>query len=502
MDDQQGSSGTLLYVYDAVGTKLEKTFTDGGINPTTVVTQYAAGYVYQKYGTDPNDLQFFPHPEGYVEPTSASSGGNEKSIGKFNAGTGQTTQTGFRYVYQYRDHLGNVRLSYVDSDGNGSINPSGEIIEESHYYPFGLKQNGYNNNISSDANLVAQKWKYNGVELNEDLSLNLYEMEMRSYDPAIGRFLGIDPVTHHSQGTSVAFDNNPIFWADPSGADAAAPNSTVAANKGLPKEIQMAQNFGMGEHITHGAQLGNNSVPRDGGAAINTELSNAMHYPRVFSEMRANHNPDDYLISNGSNDNGDWEPLTKRVLVDYVSQYCTGCSKEALNSMAGQLFEQAFSDFALLNNLFLGYRPSPDKSESTIPDGYSDVTSYTNVGPVIYSGHNFIEVKTKNVTPDAQIRGFINELAIMGKVSGLPSNIPVSITFVTLADNYVTKGVYNYANKTLGKNGYGVFKTSKVDHWQPRYRMSQGSMEIDFGRRTILNFGRPLYNSNSIKVRL
>jgi hypothetical protein len=44
-------------------------------------------------------------------------------------------------------------------------------------------------------------------------------MEFRTYDPAIGRFNGIDPVTHHSQGTSVAFDNNPIYWADPSGAN-------------------------------------------------------------------------------------------------------------------------------------------------------------------------------------------------------------------------------------------------------------------------------------------
>ena len=44
-------------------------------------------------------------------------------------------------------------------------------------------------------------------------------MDLRSYDPAIARFNGIDPVTHFSQGTSVAFDNNPVFWADPSGAD-------------------------------------------------------------------------------------------------------------------------------------------------------------------------------------------------------------------------------------------------------------------------------------------
>jgi RHS repeat-associated protein len=127
----------------------------------------------------------------------------------------------YRYVFQYKDHLGNVRLSYSDGNLDGAIDPTSEIIEESNYYPFGLKQKGYNNVITG-GNATAQAFKYNGVELNESLGLNLYEMDLRLYDPAIGRFNGIDPVTHHSMGTSVAFDNNPIFWADPSGADAEA----------------------------------------------------------------------------------------------------------------------------------------------------------------------------------------------------------------------------------------------------------------------------------------
>jgi RHS repeat-associated protein len=125
----------------------------------------------------------------------------------------------FDYVYQYKDHLGNVRLSYADSNNDGSITASTEIIEESNYYPYGLKHKGYNDVISSNGNSTAQKFKYNGIELEESLGLNLYEMDVRMYDPSIARFNGIDPVTHHSQGTSVAFDNNPVYWADPSGAN-------------------------------------------------------------------------------------------------------------------------------------------------------------------------------------------------------------------------------------------------------------------------------------------
>lgn len=46
------------------------------------------------------------------------------------------------------------------------------------------------------------------------------EMDFRQYDPAIARFTSIDPVVHYDFSTYTAFDNNPIFWADPSGADA------------------------------------------------------------------------------------------------------------------------------------------------------------------------------------------------------------------------------------------------------------------------------------------
>jgi RHS repeat-associated protein len=120
------------------------------------------------------------------------------------------------------DHLGNVRLSYTDNNNDGVIQTDGinsEIVEESNYYPFGLKHKGYNNVTNSLGNSTAQKFGYNGIELNESLGLNLMEMDLRQYDPAIARWTSIDPVVHHSMSTYTAFDNNPVFWADPSGAD-------------------------------------------------------------------------------------------------------------------------------------------------------------------------------------------------------------------------------------------------------------------------------------------
>ncbi len=179
----------ILYVYDAIGSKLQKT-----VGSTT--TDYAGNYVYEN-----GNLQFFNTAEGYASPINAAN-----------------YSVGYNYVYQYKDHLGNIRLSYSDSDNNGSISQS-EIIEENNYYPFGLQHKGYNSNVSPNGNSTAQKFKYNGKELNESLGLNLYEMDLRQYDPAIARWTGIDPITHHSMSTYTAFDNNPIYWADPSGGD-------------------------------------------------------------------------------------------------------------------------------------------------------------------------------------------------------------------------------------------------------------------------------------------
>ncbi|MDC9722557.1 MAG: hypothetical protein PSN34_07265, partial [Urechidicola sp.] len=86
--------------------------------------------------------------------------------------------------------------------------------------PFGMKHVGYNSVIASTN--PALRNKYNGKEFEESIGLNLYEMDMRSYDPAIARWTSIDPVTHHSMSTYTAFDNNPIYWADPSGAISAS----------------------------------------------------------------------------------------------------------------------------------------------------------------------------------------------------------------------------------------------------------------------------------------
>ncbi|NLN34171.1 MAG: hypothetical protein GX159_11340, partial [Flavobacteriaceae bacterium] len=139
----------------------------------------------------------------------------------------------YNYVYNYTDHLGNIRVSYSKDPRTNQL----KILEENHYYPFGLKHSVYTAGRLRDFEVDSSNpegehvflnnvtktdyhYKYNGQEWQDELGLNMYAMDLRQYDPAIGRWVVIDPITHHSMSPYNAFDNNPVFWADPSGADA------------------------------------------------------------------------------------------------------------------------------------------------------------------------------------------------------------------------------------------------------------------------------------------
>ena len=184
-------NGSIDYVYDALGTKLKKLVSDG------TETEYCGAYVYEG-----NTLQFFPQPEGYVTPDGSGS---------------------YDYVYNCLDHLKNVRLSYTDADGNGSIEHANEIVKESNYYPFGLAHKGYNNIVSSLGNSVAKRYMFGGKEYQEELGLGWYDITVRNYDPTLGRWMNLDPLSEdmrrHSPYT-FAF-NSPIYYMD---YDGMAPN--------------------------------------------------------------------------------------------------------------------------------------------------------------------------------------------------------------------------------------------------------------------------------------
>ncbi|NMH26476.1 RHS repeat-associated core domain-containing protein, partial [Flavobacterium silvaticum] len=162
-------------------------------------------------------LQFFPHPEGYVRATP-----------KENHGEGQS-EYDFSYVYQYKDHLGNIRMNYAYDFVDGET----KILNEDHYYPFGLKHSNYSSGKKDFAREEEQLmikptpfgeenpylYKYNGKEWQDELGLNLYDYGARNYDPAIGRWMNIDPLAEkYDRFSPYAYAvDNPVLFVDPDG---------------------------------------------------------------------------------------------------------------------------------------------------------------------------------------------------------------------------------------------------------------------------------------------
>jgi RHS repeat-associated protein len=229
----------ITYLYNAIGQKVEKQVNYTGGQPH-VITDYLDGYQYVD-----QRLVFFPHAEGYVDVTFCSTcpAGSEYA---------------FSYVFQYKDHLGNVRMNYSQDPETGQL----KILEENHYYPFGLKHRNYNSDkhkfefeddggpinleIVLETEGLVNKYKYNGKEWQDELGLNFYDYGARNYDPAIGRWMNIDPLAEKSRRWSPYnyCVNNPVYFIDPDGMEMMAwmDKSTKAANGGVDDDYKGLEN--------------------------------------------------------------------------------------------------------------------------------------------------------------------------------------------------------------------------------------------------------------------
>jgi len=154
-----GGSASLSFKYKADGTKILQNHTyvhpkSGALISTD--TDYLDGFQYVL-----SALQFYPTSEGYYDF-------------KYN-----------RYVYQYKDQVGNIRIAYYKG-----LTGLATIDKETNYYPFGMEYFGANGTYPLNNNYT---YGFQEQERQEQTGWNSFKW--RNYDPTMGRFFNVDPLS-------------------------------------------------------------------------------------------------------------------------------------------------------------------------------------------------------------------------------------------------------------------------------------------------------------------
>ena len=132
----------------------------------------------------------------------------------------------FAYQIDIRDHLTNAHLTVSDLNTNNQIDTSTEILQEQHYYPFGLEIKGLDEYPAN--NSLENQYKFNGGEPNGFIKQRMEQIHLaadtsshylsqsyyRFLDNSYGRFLSIDPKASSFESPYVMMANNPISNTD------------------------------------------------------------------------------------------------------------------------------------------------------------------------------------------------------------------------------------------------------------------------------------------------
>ena len=207
-----------------------------GQGPTISVLQSNSGTI------SPNVLQFLSDTGSAIQSTkphafvnwvlfdkqfnyvAGSSGfdqvGNDQELKKHVLLNLPVTESGYLYIYTSNE-TPNINVYF---DNLQVTHTRGPLLEEDHYYPFGLTMAGISDKALK-TNYYENKYRFNkgrelqNKEFSDESGLEIYETYLRSYDPQLGRFWQVDPISPFYPDWSpyvYAFDN-PILLNDETG---------------------------------------------------------------------------------------------------------------------------------------------------------------------------------------------------------------------------------------------------------------------------------------------
>jgi len=265
-------TNTTNYYYRADGVKIKKKYTLVNASGTSeIYTEYLDGFQYSTPNIEPIRRALDEQDEATL---SAATAGEEEAFSALDergvaAGPGPgeepelilsffPTAEGYydyenlRYIYQYKDHLGNVRISYV-KDGSNL-----KIMDTNEYYPFGmsfLNQTGFA--PIYDPMAIPYNYKFGGKELQET---GFYDFGARFYMSDIAIFGTHDPLSEKTLQPYAYAYNNPMRFMDPTGMEGeeAASSGSETGGGGVPGSTGMdvygnqTVNIGYGVNVAAG----------------------------------------------------------------------------------------------------------------------------------------------------------------------------------------------------------------------------------------------------------
>ncbi|MBN9384681.1 MAG: hypothetical protein J0H74_28260 [Chitinophagaceae bacterium] len=215
------ASGVINYTYDASGNRISKTV--GGV--TTWYVRDASGNVMATYVRGDNTKN-----SGALTQTEAHLYGSSR-LGILNLNVNCTDLSALASggwergdkLFELTNHLGNVLGTVTDKKlqnaaGGTSVDYySADVASASDYYPFGMGMPG--RTISSGG----YRYGFNGKENDNEVkgAGDQIDYGMRVYDPRVGRFLSVDPLTgKYPELTPYQFaSNRPVEATDLDGQE-------------------------------------------------------------------------------------------------------------------------------------------------------------------------------------------------------------------------------------------------------------------------------------------
>ena len=189
--------------YDALGHKLRKETLIN--NVVQERTDYHGVIIYQTLIGQPQKIYQITHEEGRAIPHPSITG---KYIHEFS----------------YKDHLGNLRLSFRDSLAANNL-PI--ITQQNAFDPWGLSLTGIDYVAQSGAK---DKFGYNSKETEDKFGLNSIDFGARTQMPDIGRFTSVDRFSENFSNLSgfQMANNNPIRYIDVNGDSITVANNILS----------------------------------------------------------------------------------------------------------------------------------------------------------------------------------------------------------------------------------------------------------------------------------